>query len=218
MKYSVKQAYKRYSEHKASAEQRSIVFRLAFIEWFRIWIESGKWHLRGCRKGQYVMARFNDSGPYAIGNVRIVKQEENHYEAHPNQVYRTGSHETLSLATRGDKNGNSKLSNADVLQIRNIFIDRSPIFGALALSKRYGVTTTAIHDIINNKSWKHLPATTVRRPPNRRAIKLTREQSVEIKKLYKPKDRGNFGLRGLGLKYGVNLSTIQAIVKGEIWN
>jgi hypothetical protein len=40
-------------------------------EWCSIWRASGKWEQRGSRRGQYVMCRTNDEGPYAPWNVRI---------------------------------------------------------------------------------------------------------------------------------------------------
>lgn len=70
----------RYKNHKYIAERRDIPFLLTFKEWFKIWESSGHKNKRGCRKGQYVMARFGDTGPYAVGNVRICTTEENHAE------------------------------------------------------------------------------------------------------------------------------------------
>ena len=70
-----------YVIHKATAKARGIAFLLTFEEWMTIWIESGNWHLRGNLKGQYVMARAGDIGPYAAGNVRICTVSENRAEA-----------------------------------------------------------------------------------------------------------------------------------------
>src|SRR5215472_6042820 len=54
---------------RADAKRRGIAFSFTFEEWLAVWQQSGKWAERGHRKGQYVMARFGDIGPYAIGNV-----------------------------------------------------------------------------------------------------------------------------------------------------
>ena len=69
-----------YRFHKKDAAARKITFLLTYEEWCRIWIDSGHAHEKGCRRGQYVMARFGDKGPYAVGNVRIVTTEQNHAE------------------------------------------------------------------------------------------------------------------------------------------
>jgi hypothetical protein len=68
----------KYSCQKSKAKHRGIDFQLTFEEWWDIWQQSGKWNERGFRKGQYVMSRKNDIGPYAIGNVFIQLSEDNH--------------------------------------------------------------------------------------------------------------------------------------------
>jgi hypothetical protein len=74
----------KFHAHKANAKGRSIPFLLSFDQWQTLWLDSGKWSQRGPRQGQYVMARNGDSGPYAVGNVRICPVEENHAERPPN--------------------------------------------------------------------------------------------------------------------------------------
>lgn len=71
-----------YKKHKDRALSRGIPFEMEFWEWLQVWEESGHFHERGTRKGQWVMARFRDQGPYRVGNVRIVRAETNTAEAH----------------------------------------------------------------------------------------------------------------------------------------
>lgn len=71
---------KKFKNQRSGATWRGISFELTFEEWLNIWVDSGHLHERGPRKGQYVMARFGDKGPYAIGNVRIITVEENNAE------------------------------------------------------------------------------------------------------------------------------------------
>jgi hypothetical protein len=68
----------KYSCHKSKAKARGITFDLTFDEWWSIWEQSGKYALRGCRKGQYVMSRKGDIGSYSIHNVFIQSCEDNH--------------------------------------------------------------------------------------------------------------------------------------------
>jgi len=56
--------------------------RMSFEDWLHIWIESGKYHLRGNRKGCYVMGRKDDHGHYELGNVEIIPHAENVSFAH----------------------------------------------------------------------------------------------------------------------------------------
>jgi hypothetical protein len=69
-----------FYNHLDSAKRRGVTFLMTFAEWWSIWQTSGKWEQRGRHKGQYVMARFRDAGPYAVGNVRICTGAENQAE------------------------------------------------------------------------------------------------------------------------------------------
>ena len=73
----------KYRTHKNGAKQRNIPFLLTFEEWWNIWDQSGHWEERGPKKGQFVMSRYGDKGPYAVGNVFIQSQRGNHYDAAP---------------------------------------------------------------------------------------------------------------------------------------
>lgn len=75
--YLMIKSRKDFVNHKHNAKSRKILFLLSFDEWIKIWTESGHLLDRGCRSGSYVMARFNDIGPYSINNVAIISQEEN---------------------------------------------------------------------------------------------------------------------------------------------
>ena len=44
-----------------------------FYEWWRVWEESGVWHLRGRGKGFYCMARSKKDMPWAIENMMVVE-------------------------------------------------------------------------------------------------------------------------------------------------
>jgi hypothetical protein len=70
-------AYQRFCEQRYGALQRGIQFLLSAEEWWSIWTMSGHWNARGSGRGRYCMARYNDAGPYAVGNVRIITNEEN---------------------------------------------------------------------------------------------------------------------------------------------
>lgn len=71
---------KAFYQQRAAAKMRGVAFDLTFEQWFAIWSRSGKLSDRGCKTGQYVMARYNDVGPYAVGNVKIIRHAENTQE------------------------------------------------------------------------------------------------------------------------------------------
>jgi hypothetical protein len=86
-----------YANSKSNAKARGINFILTFEEWWDIWQQSGKWEERGKRKGQYVMSRKGDTGPYAVKNVFIQSMADNCREAHNGNNYAKGYQHT-SLA------------------------------------------------------------------------------------------------------------------------
>lgn len=77
----------KFRSHRYNAKIRGIPFLFSFEEWLAIWQNSGHLHQRGCKRGQYVMARFGDKGPYAIGNVKIVLSNTNNSEAKVGNKY-----------------------------------------------------------------------------------------------------------------------------------
>jgi hypothetical protein len=79
--FDEKDALKKYKFQGYNAKRRGIDFEISFEDWSNIWIQSGKWDQRGKGKNKYVMSRYNDIGPYKVGNVSIKSQEENTHEA-----------------------------------------------------------------------------------------------------------------------------------------
>jgi hypothetical protein len=73
-------ARRKFRQQQRDAAHRGINFLLSFGQWWSIWQRSGHWDQRGIRRGQYVMARYGDQGPYAVGNVRICTTTENSKE------------------------------------------------------------------------------------------------------------------------------------------
>lgn len=81
---------KAYGKQESSARARGIEWRLTFEEWLAVWTESGHLEQRGRRKGEYVMSRPADQGPYAVGNVCIVSNAKNLLEARTHAQPRGG--------------------------------------------------------------------------------------------------------------------------------
>lgn len=77
----IKQAKKQYWNHQQRAKRKGVPFLLTFEQWCQIWLDSGHYHEKGTKRGQYVMSRFNDIGPYSIDNVKIQTVGENTREA-----------------------------------------------------------------------------------------------------------------------------------------
>jgi hypothetical protein len=73
----------RYRMQEKAAKKRGIGWEITLAEWVKLWNDSGKWALRGVRKGCYCMARNADVGPYKVGNVAIVLCSVNHRDRTP---------------------------------------------------------------------------------------------------------------------------------------
>lgn len=70
---------RRYGMHRSNARERGVAWELSFDQWWSLW--APYWDKRGPKRGQFVMSRFMDTGPYAAHNVRIVPAEDNIAEA-----------------------------------------------------------------------------------------------------------------------------------------
>jgi hypothetical protein len=69
--------WKAFYSQRASASDRGIDFLLTFSEWLDIWAASGHLSERGKRIGCYCMARYGDTGPYSVDNVKIIMFGDN---------------------------------------------------------------------------------------------------------------------------------------------
>lgn len=78
---NIKKAKQQFWNHQQRAKRKGINFLLTFEQWLQIWLDSGHYHEKGTKRGQYVMSRFNDVGPYSIDNVKIQTVGQNTKEA-----------------------------------------------------------------------------------------------------------------------------------------
>lgn len=58
---------------------------------------------------------------------------------------------------RGEDNGMSVLTTDAVLEIRRRYKRYSQAHGAGALSRKFGVRSEAIYDVVYGRTWKHIP-------------------------------------------------------------
>jgi hypothetical protein len=100
----------KFRVHRNGAKARGIDFNLTYDQWQDIWNQSGHWEERGNKRGQYCMSRYNDQGPYEIGNVFIQRHTDNIREAHKGKpsphkgIPKTEEHKRNSgLALKGVK-------------------------------------------------------------------------------------------------------------------
>jgi hypothetical protein len=62
----------------------------------------------------------------------------------------------LGLNATGTRHGRSKLTESDVMFIREAYIPEHKTFGARALARRYEMDRTVINDVVHGRSWKNV--------------------------------------------------------------
>lgn len=68
---------RRFIQQRANARNRGVSWELTWDEWRDWWLATGRVDERGRMRGQWVMGRPYDSGPYAIGNLMCLRAEDN---------------------------------------------------------------------------------------------------------------------------------------------
>lgn len=101
-----------YYRQMSAAQKRNIPFLLTYEQWWNIWQTSGRWELRGRRRGQYCMARDGDLGAYEIGNVRIILGRDNLAEADQSYRHRPRSDEWRKNISAGIKRYYARVRHA----------------------------------------------------------------------------------------------------------
>lgn len=71
---------KTQGRRKPDRNGHRIQVTMTFEEWLQVWMDSGNLHLRGNGRGKFCMARKDDLGDYAVGNVEIKSCEDNSRE------------------------------------------------------------------------------------------------------------------------------------------
>ena len=84
----------RFLCQRYTAGLRGIKWNLTFQEWWDWWQATGHYHERGCKRGQYVMARPGDIGPYALDNIFCKTHIDNtlEYAVGRKRVYKKSTH------------------------------------------------------------------------------------------------------------------------------
>lgn len=73
----IQKAKIQYRKQKVMAKIRGIKWNLTLVEWIGWWMLTGKYDKRGKKKTDYCMCRYNDTGPYEIGNIYCDTVENN---------------------------------------------------------------------------------------------------------------------------------------------
>ncbi len=136
--------YTAFYMQRYQAKLRGILFLFEFDEWVKWWQD----HLglnwvekRGRKKGQYVMARFKDKGPYVYWNVHCITNTQN----------------TKDIRNRksalGEKCGASKLNSQQVMQIYRLAHAGVPL---RTVGRQFGINCVSVLYIRDGAHWSHV--------------------------------------------------------------
>lgn len=151
MVFSSSAPYQRFQQHKRGAKRRGVPFKLTFKEWMLVWEESGHFNKRGCRRGQYCMARHGDKGCYEVGNVSIVPVLKNQADKRQSKKAKN----IISIKHRGELNGTSYLSPDEVREMRKEF-DPKKYGSIVQIAKQFNVPYGTAYCIVKGARWGHL--------------------------------------------------------------
>jgi len=129
-----------HRDQKKDAKRRGIAFELTLDEWWQIWKESKKFSQRGPKRNDYQMCRFNDRGPYAVGNVYIATNLEN-----------VAARVLSPMHSKGSLNNRAKLTETDVQQMR-----AKANVDVRVLALDFGVAVCTVRRILSRKIWTHI--------------------------------------------------------------
>lgn len=124
----------------------------------------------------------------------------------------------------GEKNGQSILTESDVLKIREHYSNDA--YSRSELASIFGVSQSAIKKVCYGYTWKHLKATVSDMARRERrvttghigeknpACKISTNTVIEIRKLYA---EGKYSQDQIGSFYGLKQTHVSRIVRGESW-
>jgi hypothetical protein len=117
---------------------------------------------------------------------------------------------------RGSNNGMSKLTEADVVEMRQLRAEGARVSD---IAEKYKLTCAHTSKILVGKLWSHVPGsvqdhvTNAQRGSDRYCARLTEEQVVEIRKRRASGETGD----ALAAEYGVHKATLSDITRGKTW-
>lgn len=157
--------------------------------------------------GPYLPSQFADLEAYLVAREAEVRRKR-------------------SAAKQGEKSRTAKLTEAQVIEIRQKYLPN--LYGTKKLAKEYGVSHSAISGIVTGTTWTHVPmgdygspeeyaaakkAEAAARPTTHTNAKLDKDKVREIRQRYSEGATKS----ALARDYGVHLKTVWDILQGKIW-
>ncbi len=191
--YNEDALWQAYVSQIGSSKKRGIGFLLTFEEWCDIWIKSGHLDERGRGLGKFHMARHGDTGPDAIGNVKIIPGSQNISEANKGKKLPPMSEEHkrhISEAKRGIKRGPMSKETKRKIGNANRGLKRSP-----EIIQKYSEVKLGTHPNISAKERKRRSKVLIERNKSlemRQKVSSALKGTIAWKKRSRDKKTGHF--------------------------
>jgi len=90
-----------------------------------------------------------------ISKGRGVTGDRHWTRSHPEKLKRGTAHPMNLKPLLGEENANSKLTEAQVIEMRRLFSEG--VYSRRELARHFGTTYATVKDIIRRRTWKHIP-------------------------------------------------------------
>lgn len=139
--------HEQFLTQRQNAKKRNIDWQLTEQEWIDWWEETGHLNDRGRGKGKWLMARFNDTGPYSLTNIFCHQHGSNVSDA------QKGKPKSIEQRAKMSANAAKHMS-------KKVITPDGTFDSGYEAGRYYGVTGEAIGWRIKQttgqyKEWKH---------------------------------------------------------------
>jgi len=195
------------SEETRKKMSASLKGRVFTKEWIRKFSEANKGKTVSDKTRKLLSEKLS-------GKKRTPEQKQRMKEA---QSKRDWSTEDFSKWSRGEKSGASKLTDSDVLEIKEMLINDVPY---KEMMKRFGIKSNTITAIQKGISWSHLTGFSRATSYDKRQgygerSKLKPEDVLEIKSLL---EEGLLSIKDIAKQFCLGKTVVTNIYKGNIWS